>query len=317
MWVCRKAITRGKAKKKKKIPCQDKIYTRQGNGVLAVALADGAGSAAFSAKGAEIVTAEITRILVNQFDYIYKNVNKKIVKISILRALLKKLQKQAEKDSALLPQYASTLLAVAIKGQRRLVLHLGDGIIGVWNGQEVLPYSLPENGEFINTTVFVTSPNAVRSLRVRRAPYQRTCGWVLMSDGTAGALFLKQTQRFSGVMDYLFRTMCYLPQMAFEKALQADMRRVLTKKTDDDCSMTFLTNTNIYQRLSLSKKLAFRGLEPNACMLGILKCLAHKPHTVQQLEAKLRTPTVILHQNLTSLLENEMIAKKGNLYMYM
>ena len=57
---------------------------------------------------------------------------------------------------------ASTLLFVAIKDNKFIMAHIGDGIIGYLKQDELKIATHPMNGEFINTTVFTTSMDVVR-----------------------------------------------------------------------------------------------------------------------------------------------------------
>ena len=50
------------------LPCQDRTYFRQKDGVRVIALADGAGSKKESHLGAEIATKTVTDLLIEHFD---------------------------------------------------------------------------------------------------------------------------------------------------------------------------------------------------------------------------------------------------------
>lgn len=63
--VCSAVQGRGHAKKD--IPCQDKVARREENGVHVIALADGAGSAALSHFGAQVVVNCATDFVAEKF----------------------------------------------------------------------------------------------------------------------------------------------------------------------------------------------------------------------------------------------------------
>ena len=68
MWSVIKCAVQGLGHKDKDVPCQDKVYNLTKNGVTAIALADGAGSAKFSHYGAELVTTYICEKFCNDFE---------------------------------------------------------------------------------------------------------------------------------------------------------------------------------------------------------------------------------------------------------
>lgn len=313
MWIVNKAAVRGRAHVKEHIPCQDKVGAYCKEETYAVALADGAGSARFSHKGATVFVQTITRLLVERFDYIYEHPNHRNTKLLILRTLLKRLQELVDEKGETIRHYAATLLAVAVQGKRSLVLHIGDGVIGAWDGTNVFPISLPTNGEFVNTTVFVTTKNAVDFLRIQCFSSNRIKGWTLMSDGAASGLFLKSKQEFSTSLGYLFRSSCYLSSKLFTQSLKADMRHVLMRKTSDDCSIILLTNTNKYHRLSIQKKLLFRGIEPSSKILSIIRLLK-KPCTFSELQGRLHLSSSTSRKYLHKLLQEGLIEKSGRGY---
>ena len=66
-------------------------------------------------------------------------------------------------------EFSSTLLFVGVKDNRYLVGHIGDGLIGYFEGNNVKTLSYPENGDSPNKTFFITGDNAINYFRIYKA----------------------------------------------------------------------------------------------------------------------------------------------------
>ena len=171
--------------------CEDRSKTFSANGVTAIAVADGAGSDTydFAADGAQCVVDTITRFLCNNFEKFYTTESEEELATVVIGICREALQKKAEElDVDSIQRMASTLLAVAVKDNRFIACHLGDGVIGrlTPDGAEVI--TAPDNGEFAGTTFFVTTQGAVSHLRIKRGFTGNTISYFMMSDGAADFL---------------------------------------------------------------------------------------------------------------------------------
>jgi serine/threonine protein phosphatase PrpC len=168
---------------------QDRVYNLTRNGVLVIALADGAGSYKYPEQGAELVCQVICNELSDNFEDIYSfNLEDVIIRLcNIIQSPLSKLSAELDCD---IYELSSTLLCVAVKDGRYIALHIGDGIIGYNRDFGTLePLSLPENGETPNSTFMTTGSNLSRHLRVLRDTLENISGFILMSDGSGHVLF--------------------------------------------------------------------------------------------------------------------------------
>lgn len=95
---------------------------------------------------------------------------------------------------------ASTLLLVAIKDDKFIIAHIGDGVIGYLKNNEMKIASQPENGEFVNTTVFTTSKDAIMTMKLIKGFLGTIQGFVLMSDGPEARLYSKQENKLADVL---------------------------------------------------------------------------------------------------------------------
>lgn len=180
-------------------PCEDRTYSLSKNGVDVIALADGAGSSKYthSAEGAECVTKTISEFFCNNFDKFYEKENDEELSAVIMTVCQRALQKKVEELSLDgISRLSSTLLCVAIKDQRVVFCHIGDGVIGKLTSKGTEVVSSPENGEFASTTFFITNPNADKHIHINKELLNDTISYFLMSDGTSDYIYNKLNNSF-------------------------------------------------------------------------------------------------------------------------
>ena len=183
MWNLLESTRQGRSHVKQGTPCQDKTYCRSYDDTYVITLADGAGSARLSHYGAECVTKCIADELGLNFESYWDETEARIAKERLFKEISESLQEIAGQYDCQLKDMASTLLAVAVKDERYIILHLGDGVIGYCKEGVLKVASAPNNGEFANTTVFTTSSDACSQMKVFRGLLNGSNGFVLMSDG--------------------------------------------------------------------------------------------------------------------------------------
>jgi len=210
-----------------------------------VALADGAGSRPRSEVGAEAVVRTTLRMLSSQFDEIYKMCEEAgdAARSHIYAELLKSLSRAARVEKCDVSALASTLLFVAHKGSRFLAGHIGDGVIARID-ESGTPHTLssPDNGEFANSTVFVTDSLAAERFRlIRGAEEVSASGFVLMSDGCAESLYDKRTGVPAAAIGKLHAWNQELSRKKMDAILLANLEQTIAKKSTDDCSLALLS----------------------------------------------------------------------------
>ncbi len=177
----------GARHKAKNQPCEDRTCSLSKNGVTVIALADGAGSKKYthSADGAECVTNTISKFFCNNFDKFYEKEDTDelcSVVMTICQRALKNKSNEIDVDDII--KMSSTLLVIAVKDDKMIACHIGDGVIGklTTKGTEVI--SAPDNGEFASTTYFITNPMADKHLHIIKDKTYDVISYFLMSDGT-------------------------------------------------------------------------------------------------------------------------------------
>jgi len=240
MWKSVSCAVQGKGHIQTGIPCQDKALTLARNSVNIIALADGAGSAKLSHYGAEQAVICVAEHISDNFANLIENNDGKQVKQQILRAVRYSLESLATERECNLSDLACTLLVVAVFEDNFLIIHIGDGVIGYLKNEELKIASLPDKGEFANTTTFVTSDKALASMKLIKGKIEDIAGFVIMSDGTEHSLYDKRTKSLTEATISLMRSACSLEAGVLEKQLFNTLDSVIAKKTQDDCSIALL-----------------------------------------------------------------------------
>ena len=242
MWRAIGGTAQGNSHIKTGTPCQDKIFTLNRNEDIVVALADGAGSARLSHFGAECTTKVICDYLNSNFDRLFTEEDGIAVKRELLDAILSELDIRCEELECERKDLASTILAIAIINEKFILVHLGDGVIGYLVGKELKVASTPENGEFVNETVFTTSSNALSSIQIKKGEIKNIIGFILMSDGPEVSLYNKRDKQLINGIKNVMLSCSLLPFEEAQRNIQNNIDSVLKNRTADDCSLQIVVN---------------------------------------------------------------------------
>lgn len=249
-------------------PCQDRTYSLTKNGVIAIALADGAGSKTMSHIGAEIVTHAVCELLCEKFDELIVECevpnganketyqNSRLVK-TVLTYLLKQLDTAAVKENVAISELSSTLLFFAMKEDFYIYGHIGDGTIGILDSSKhgyVEVVSQPENGDQPNITFFIPDSNAANHLRIYGKRKSNIYGVILMSDGTADLLYQKNIGQFNENTINLFKNYKLVTRERYKSALAEFLTKTVAEFSDDDLSVNLLFRESISTNEEISEQ---------------------------------------------------------------
>ena len=226
-------------------PCQDFVSVYRSSTMACIALADGAGSRPKSEHGAEAVVREVLRVLSADFDDFYKKCcsEPRDLGRNLHQKLITALCNEAELQDCEVDALASTLLFVAHKGNRFIAGHIGDGVIAqVDETGTPTVLSFPENGEYANTTVFVTDIKAAEHLRLYCGETKPNfLGFVIMSDGCAESLYDKKLSQPAAAITKLLTWNKDLSRPKVKSILAGNLEGAFSKKSSDDCSLALLS----------------------------------------------------------------------------
>lgn len=325
MWKSVSCAVQGSGHKKTQTPCQDKTYERNQNGVHIIALADGAGSASLSHYGAQCVVSGISELIAEHFRTFVECDDGWKVKQLILDELKRLLLEQADSLGCEIKELASTLLFAAVCEDQYILAHIGDGVIGYLDGSELKVASTPDNGEFSNVTTFVTSNEALTSMRLYKGTLKQISAFVLMSDGTEQSLYHKPTKTLANIVVKLMHRTCLTSYEVMKRQLEEALSSVISHNTQDDCSIAILARPNetlcpieeldeqqrreLFQVSSLDHHAHKRIVRYNT-ILEILR----EPHSLEQIAGMIHLKPKYTKKQMDHMISVGLVIKKGIWY---
>jgi len=186
-WIVLAASEVGTSHDAVKTPCQDfslalEVTTSAGP-VLIAACSDGAGSAARSEEGSRVACAAVHLAARKAFEDpagVPSAVTKEHVQAWFAYAR-GEIERRAAELNATIRDLACTLLLAVVTRETSVFGQIGDGCIVVREGEEYAPVLWPDNGEYANTTTFLTDPRAGEALMF--ASRGKVNELALMTDG--------------------------------------------------------------------------------------------------------------------------------------
>lgn len=157
---------------KRSLPCDDDCLIaqyplRDGGELLAVVVADGAGSAQHGGKGAQVAIAAVAAALQSHMGESENTLDASLAEI-LVTAAHDKIESRAASDNLRPRDFACTLLGVfAAPRLGTMAFQIGDGgiVLDIGNGLELAV--VPMAGEYANMTHFITQENFREILAVR------------------------------------------------------------------------------------------------------------------------------------------------------
>ena len=244
MWSCSSCQVQGRGHIRNQIPCQDKTKTVFKNGTYVIALSDGAGSAKLSHYGASCVVDSISDLFIQRFEELFNSEDGRQVKLAIIEKILSDIHSKAEELCCTPQDLAATMLVTAVNNERFIIAHVGDGVIGYLDGNVLKTASVPSNGEHANETYFVTSKDAINTMKLFKGSIKNIAGFVLMSDGTEQSLYNKKRNTLSPAIIKLMQRNIILDEEVMCGQLESNFKNVIITRTYDDCSIALLSREN-------------------------------------------------------------------------
>lgn len=231
------ATARGRSHEKTGQPCQDKACSLETLDMSVSALADGAGSAALSHYGAQAVVKNICFLLKDHFDEFYNEKDGVKVKQTVLKEANISLARIAAKRGCSIKDLSCTLLFTAVKNDRFIIGHVGDGVIGCLKNGEAVTVSAPSNGEFSNTTCFVTSSSALADFRLYKGNTDGINAFCMMTDGPEAGLYDKRDGRLAPALRQSMLEASDTMNSGFDHRLNTGVAFLSKNVTFDDCGL--------------------------------------------------------------------------------
>ena len=230
-WAVAGAAMAGRSHLRSQTPCQDAFAIEATDSGFVAVLCDGAGSAVHSELGAREVSRAVC-------DFLAENSEQDLDPQRIIACALEPIKALTTGMEAEPGDFACTLVAVKVTGDCAFLYHLGDGAVIASRAGEARVASRPSRGEFANSTVFVTSADAVAALRIRTIPLDPTTRTIVLTTDGLQDLFLDNaTGEASQVCEQMATWHdADLPEFVADK-LSHTLRDFFLPRTHDDCSL--------------------------------------------------------------------------------
>lgn len=240
-WKTASGSVVGKKNATRGIACQDSVAIELGKESLAVCVCDGAGSARFSDLGAKAVATKVAQFLIRHAD---KAEIDHLSPGAILHTARVAISSEVHHHGGTPGDYACTLLALLLVDKQAITFHLGDGLMVVVESGLPKVLSSPDNDEYVNQTVFVTSSGA--SNRMRMGTYSvgsLVTSFAVMSDGTQASLYNRKTNSVSQVVEQLASWLDEGTVQEVEEELDSAIKQYFLPRTQDDCTVVVIRRT--------------------------------------------------------------------------
>ncbi len=227
--------------------CQDVVLKTVKKDFACICLADGAGSALYAREGASIIVKCVSSLLERHFFMIYNRSRNKVANY-ICDNIVSAIGKECElhQDGREIKDYNATLLAVAAKGNKIVVIHVGDGIVGSLTDGVLSVVSFPWNGEFKNETIFATSSQARSEMDIQRFGQKgKEISFFIMSDGTSASFYSEKNRDL--ISKAGLKQICAVSKQLdgdeLDNFIHYNLFEQISKNTADDCSLCIMTKT--------------------------------------------------------------------------
>jgi serine/threonine protein phosphatase PrpC len=170
LWKCAAVSVRGRSHQKTGQPCQDASYCKVIDGILLVgAVADGAGSASHGGLGARVAAEKAVETLAEHAGNCLRSDDDaqwNRLLFSALEVARGNVAASAAGQNQPTRQLATTLILFVAGPNFIAAAQIGDGAVVFQDKDgEILALTSPQNGEYINSTTFLVSPDAFKSVQ--------------------------------------------------------------------------------------------------------------------------------------------------------
>ena len=238
-----KDIMTGRGHHSRNMQCQDSVYTKKGKKHLGIAVSDGAGSKKLSEIGSKVAAKQSIDYVSRYFSELYDISDEKFIAEKIISHVIKYIRKASSSSSYDISDYSCTLVFVVIDNvtNRYIAGHIGDGLIISRNAREPFVLSHPKNGEYGNTTFFITEKDAIDNFSIFKGELNKINGFMVMTDGTSSSLYNNKTRLPAPAINTIFNWLDDESERKVQVALSNAMKDFFIKKTHDDCSIAILS----------------------------------------------------------------------------
>lgn len=277
-WAAAAGAVVGRGHQEDGLPCQDAVAKLLTDDFGVIVVSDGAGSAPHSKEGATIAVETTVAVLRDALPWI----DQEAVGDAVLYSCLEEMRNRADAKGCEIGDLAATLTFVGVSGSVYLAGSLGDGVLIAARPSLAIPEVVfaQDRGEYANETVFLTSSDARKRLRLRGASLDGVIGFLVMSDGAAESLVRRRDGTPARAVTRILSVLEDTASVAVERELRASVLPKLAERTRDDCSLAVLRRIHVdydaLRRMSVNfqkEALGCRNRRGLNGRLGVLDCL--------------------------------------------
>lgn len=239
--------------------------------------------------------------------------------------LQKSLFEEAQVRKCSIRDLSSTLLLAAVNEDNFILVHIGDGVIGYLDSEKLKVASMPDNGEFSNVTTFVTSGEALTSMRMFKGELKNKDAFILMSDGTEQSLYHKPSKTLAGIIVKLMHRTCLIGRDTMKAQLEDAFTSVISKNTQDDCSIAILARPSAklcpINALDFKERRKLYGIaEPDRRVhrrmnrYDAILIIAEAPCTLKQIARRIHLKPKYARKHVDRLVLLGLLTKGGHFY---
>lgn len=249
-WTYTNATAIGTSHQRRDEGCQDysravslRINKDTDQTFLFAAVADGAGTAKFAAKGARLAVRTLRREIQRCLEKCENSLTEQMIKKLVLMTS-SHIEEYANRSGHKSRDYASTLICAILLHDQAWHIQIGDGaaVFG-YDGKRIVDY-WPAKGEYGNETFFITDENVLDQIHIReiQIPDEIT----LFTDGLESiALNLKTKEVHPPFYDSFYRVLRQR-EAGFQKDLAKGLATwmqtdLVTSRSDDDKSLVLIS----------------------------------------------------------------------------
>ncbi len=249
-WTYTRASAIGTSHQRRDEGCQDYSRVRclpinkdKGRWALFAAVADGAGTAKYSAKGARLAVHILEQEVRLSLEKSEANLTVNILKSAVLKTSTH-IEDYASRSGHNRRDYSSTLICTVLLPDQAWHLQVGDGAAVFRYGQQRYVDYWPAKGEYGNETFFITDENILGQIHIREIgmPDEVT----LFTDGLESiALNLKSKEVHQPFYESFYRVLSQR-EAGFQKDLAKGLATwmqtdLVTSRSDDDKSLVLIS----------------------------------------------------------------------------
>ncbi len=225
----------GKSHREQNSICQDYTYARVSDDTAVIAVADGAGSSRRSHIGSKIVANCFAHYARKRFDFFFEDPREFRL---LLEYISDKIRRRAERERLPYREFYSTLIGVAVRGDRFVAVHVGDGMLAAYSDDgEIKLLSKGQKGEFANETQFLTEELTPEKIFTLTGTLEQFEGFILATDGSESFLYNKRNNSFSNLLYKLERWIASYSPLYLKRKIKSELQKVAFQLTDDDISL--------------------------------------------------------------------------------